>query len=445
MATGTFTISMGSYYSKSKELKRKTEATIDDVQQDFIQRVHSHLSDVASEDRSFLEQSDAYTSAKRLKQQIEQKHLKKANEMSTESARNPLHPLIECDDKYASKLKAIADNKNEADVNKAIQKMKTAIETEKVSIEGSTMLQQVKGALSSDEYKSLAILMKMNPQKALADLMKNKRFFEQISKNATVSNFFLNFMLGLEKSNKIPKKLMENLFDNNKFYDVLVKTNPKMQGKILDVMIRFQEKGYSIGKHAAKYIDYFKKLGSTKFFVKFSQGAVQLDKLKNTWFGKCVAKSWVGTTIVVGASAINSYADENDGSYNDVGKALIGGGIDYLASIGPITGALAGARLGPWGALGGFVLGGISQGTQFLFPGGVDWIKGGLYKGYDKVSEWGQGVKQGVQSMTKKATNVGKDVTQKITNSGVTKKANQLANKVKDTFDSIKMPSFSWF
>lgn len=438
MATGTFTISMGSYYSKSKELKRKTEATIDDVQHDFIQRVHSHLSDVASEDRSFLEQSDAYTSAKRLKQQIEQKHLKKANEMSTDSARNPLHPLIECDDKYASKLKAIADNKNEADVNKAIQKMKTAIETEKVSIEGSTMLKKMEKFLSKDDFKRLSMLFKTDPTAALNSLLNNKKFIDTISKDEKVADFFVNFMIKLENGKNIPINLMEKLFDNNKFYNMLLKANPKTQGKVLDFMMFIQQKGTSIGGKMAEYFSYVEKF-SGGFVKGFSQfGATKL--------GKAVTNPYAGIVVEAGFSAVSGYFDKDEETYKNIGKSVVGGVVDGIASVGPIDGALIGASIGgPPGAIAGLVIGGASQLGQFIFPGAVDGIKDGCYKLYDKVSEWGQGVKQGVQSMAKKATNVGKAVTQKIANSGVAKKATQLVSNVKDTFDSIKIPSLSWF
>lgn len=84
------------------------------------------------------------------------------------------------------------------------------------------------------------------------------------------------------------------------------------------------------------------------------------------------------------------------GKDGSVGKGVVEGAIDTVASIGPIDGIIVGSSFGPWGAVAGFITGAAIQGAQLINPDLVDDIKDSkVTKSVEKgINDCGKAVKR---------------------------------------------------
>lgn len=158
----------------------------------------------------------------------------------------------------------------------------------------------------------------------------------------------------------------------------------------------------------------------------FSEG---IKYLGEKGVGKFLGK--VGSVVTyakLGVTFVSSGIDEYNKT-GDLGKAVIGGTIETVKSIGPLEGMTIGAGVGgPLGAVVGGGLGLVNVGVQFLFPDAYDTLKDGAYDLYDKGKELiGNAVSQSVETV-------------KSVCEGVKDFGNDIVNAV----SSFKLPDFSF-
>lgn len=230
--------------------------------------------------------------------------------------------------------------------------------------------------------------MRLNPKKAMNKLLESEKFLEEIGKKKEIEDAFVDLLVGLEKGDKIPAKMMDALFDNDTFYKILTKLDPATQEKVVNHMIKFGDNAYVVMNTGEKVLDGASTAtsatkGSSKFIAKAGKFGIKigsgLDKVKNSrvvgGLGKAstvLSAVYYGSTY--GFSTYDSYNDKESGAYKDLGKASTGGVIDVISTVGPIDGALIGASVGgPVGAFGGLLAG---IGLASLKANDPDWTTG---------------------------------------------------------------------
>ncbi|GBG94788.1 hypothetical protein LFYK43_12470 [Ligilactobacillus salitolerans] len=165
--------------------------------------------------------------------------------------------------------------------------------------------------------------------------------------------------------------------------------------------------GY-IGKHEklAKTIQWSKKVaakikfldhpikGTEKLLLGDAKNSSKLAKIaksaKFAKFGNVATKAgWAGMAVDMGFSARDAYKDRDGLAYKSKGKSVIHAGVDQAKQIGPLQGAMIGAKLGPVGAAAGFTWGVANSAVGIFAPKFKDKIytsaEKGLDKGYDNV------------------------------------------------------------
>lgn len=120
------------------------------------------------------------------------------------------------------------------------------------------------------------------------------------------------------------------------------------------------------------------------------------------------------------------------GKDGSVGKGVVEGAIDTVASIGLVDGAIVGASIaGPWGEVAGFITGAVIQSVQLWKPILVDGIRN------NKITK---SVEQGINDC-------GKAVKKGIDKAGdwISEKGNQLKRTAEKLINSPKLSIPNWF
>ncbi|WP_317914608.1 hypothetical protein [Carnobacterium maltaromaticum] len=393
-----FSIQMSEYYSKVNSLKSKVDTTTDSINTNFLNKVRDHINELDSTDQSALQYADSYTSAKKLLTTLYETHLLNLEYMSSETLRNPMYALVQKDKEYKDLFKQIAENKNTDAVTSQIGVLNTKIKDQETTTYLDDLLKIAKGIMGRDEYAQLLQLAKVNPQKAVDALLKNKTFIEALSKNENVANLFLKLMGMFDR---VDGKWIDTLLNNEKFITLLQK-NEKVGSAILTVMAKLES-----SEKILKALSVFEKVGGYGKAIVNGKVFQAGTRFLNTGFGKVISNPFVMLGVSAGLNTISEYNDKSSGAYHSPGKAVIGGSITAISSVGPVSGALMGAAVGgPIGALIGGVIGTTIWSAKMAFPNGVSDIKNGAYKAWDSTKEWvGKTAKSTVKSIVKTAGN----------------------------------------
>lgn len=421
---------MSEYYSKSIDLKSKVESTSESVKINFLNKVNDYIGEVDAADQTFLETSSAYTSAKSLLEKLNDTHILNLNNMSSENGQNPMNSFIQKDKEYQTRFIAIAENKNSQEVANRVNDINSKVATSELTTYLDDLLKLGKDVLGADLYKQLTQLLKVNPEKVLEKLLENEKFIDTVSKNEKVADVFL-FILG--KAENMKGNWVDKLLDNKKFVNILQK-NEKVADVVLKAMAKFED-----GNKILESLRKLEKIASYGKVVINSKWWQVASKAVNSKIGKVVTNPWVQLGVNSAIGTFNEYTDKSSGAYHQPGKAVVGGAISGIASIGPIQGALMGAAVGgPIGAAVGGLIGATIWGAQMLFPNGVSDIKKGAYEAIDSVKEWtGKAAVNTVKSIanssafntTKTAINDARKHVQEATES-MRKGAENIANNI---------------
>ena len=393
-----FSIQMSEYYSKVNTLKSKVDTTTDSINANFLNKVRNHINELDSTDQSALQYADSYTSAKKLLTTLYETHLLNLEYMSSETLRNPMYALVQKDKEYKDLFKQIAENKNTDAVTSQIGVLNTKIKDKETTTYLDDLLKIAKGIGDDAWYARLLQLAKVNPQKAVDALLKNEKFIDALSKNENVANLFLRLMGTFDR---VDGKWIDTLLNNEKFITLLQK-NEKVGSAILTVMAKLES-----SEKILKAFSVFEKVGGYgKAIVNgkvFQVGA----RFLNTGFGKVISNPFVMLGVSAGLNTISEYNDKSSGAYHSPGKAVIGGSITAISSVGPVSGALMGAAVGgPVGAVIGASIGTAIWLIKYKKPNLVSDIKKGAYKAWDSTKQWaGKTAKSTVKSIVKTAGN----------------------------------------
>ncbi|WP_207694356.1 hypothetical protein DOK67_0000942 [Enterococcus sp. DIV0212c] len=441
MGEGSYTIPMNEYYNKSKTLKEKVSDVAEDVQTNFLQKVSSGIGELDGQDQSFLEGCSAYTSAKTLYTKLTETHGKNLTNMSSFNGQNPLYKIEHNDQEFASKFNGIADGTNNSDVTARLNQLNSKIDDKIMYKKIVEFIKGISGEIGdNDLIQRILLLAKENPTKAWQELLNSDKFVTAIQKSEVIQEFFLAAMIKMETlgthANSFSTKIMSSLANNDKFVSFLSKASVKFQDKVLDFMVKFSDDAFSAINFSEKFVGWVKNICELKP-LKF------LSKLANTGLGKVLTSPWTGIALEAGFSAFDAYNDKGSETYKDLGKSVTCGAIDGITSIGPLEGALIGSAAGPWGALGGFVVGGVMWGSQVLFPDWPDNVKNWAYDKVDDVRQWGESVKQNFNNITENAGNYINKKTDEF-KQGIDD-IGKKASKVLDNLPKISMPKLNWF
>lgn len=127
---------------------------------------------------------------------------------------------------------------------------------------------------------------------------------------------------------------------------------------------------------------------------------------KVRWIGKAAkATGWTSMAVDTGITSVREYNKKNSRAYGSEGKALIHASVAQIKSMGPIEGAIIGSKAGPWGALMGFVTGGINVTWGVVHPESKDnmflWIQDKMDDVYDSIvqTDLGKGTHHAKESV----------------------------------------------
>ncbi|ASB95741.1 hypothetical protein [Streptococcus equi] len=136
--------------------------------------------------------------------------------------------------------------------------------------------------------------------------------------------------------------------------------------------------------------------------------AVSKDYTKASFlsYGKAAkATGWTSMAVDTGITSVREYNKKNSRAYGSEGKALIHASVAQIKSMGPIEGAIIGSKAGPWGALMGFVTGGINVTWGVVHPESKDnmflWIQDKMDDVYDSIvqTDLGKGTHHAKESV----------------------------------------------
>lgn len=292
----------------------------------------------------------------------------------------------------------------------------------------------------ADIVERILQLAKVNPAEALNKLLGNEKFSATIAKDSNVDNFFWNVMTKLDDMEDIPKAFSEFVTSNGVITSVLSKLPVDKQDDILNALVRVSEKSGQVFNTVTSWINKAGNISEWIAKIAGSKPAQILGKVANSGLGKVISSPWLMPVANGTISGFSSYFDSTDKAHKDVGKAVAGGIIDGIASIGPIDGALMGAKFGPWGVAGGFVLGLVIQGGQFLFPDFKDNLKDWTYEQIDNTRETGKAIKNEVNKVV---SNVGNSVMNNLAK--YAHNVSELGSRAQSIISNFQLPEISWF
>ena len=135
-----------------------------------------------------------------------------------------------------------------------------------------------------------------------------------------------------------------------------------------------------MGSLPPRVMQAMKKLAHVRSIVNFANKYIPNVLSNNFWhIGRSFIKDWkivnklpiskLGKGKLFGLDTIiNIGVDWADDKQHNLGHAVSDGVIDSITSVGPVSGSMAGAVGGPWGASAGFVVGSINQIYKFFHP-----------------------------------------------------------------------------
>ena len=148
-----------------------------------------------------------------------------------------------------------------------------------------------------------------------------------------------------------------------------------------------------------KVMQAMKKLAHVRSIVNFANKYIPNVLSNNFWhIGRSFIKDWkvvknspigkLGKGKLFGLDTIiNIGVDWADDKQHNLGHAVSDGVIDSITSVGPVSGAMAGATvLGPVGVGIGVAAGVIIQGTKFIYPKFPGKIKTFAHQVEDKIN-----------------------------------------------------------
>lgn len=194
-------------------------------------------------------------------------------------------------------------------------------------------------------------------------------FIEMVGKSEKMTDMFLN---AAEKTEKV------KLFVKNGAVDYLM--NLALKAENMGDVVKSERylklaAGIDSGngttiknlKHAIEFAT------ETKDFSKASGWLKNVKKLTewakdSKWVGKVgKAANVLGWAAFAANTAINS-AENWEKTNGNVGRTITYTAIDTVCDVGPLEAMMIGAKVaGPWGAVGGFIVGGVWQGAQAGF------------------------------------------------------------------------------
>ncbi|HEL2049950.1 TPA: hypothetical protein TY419_001561 [Streptococcus suis] len=436
MSLGTFKIPVEEYYSKSRSFRDKVEELRDDVEDNFIRLVSSNIGSLDSRDQNAVEGISAYLKAKQ-ELQILNEHIERLNKMSLEGSGNPLDRVVQLDKDYGQIFKNIGDGASSVQVNQAISRINKEVSQKETILLIQTYVGMVEEA---DVVERILQLAKVNPAEALSKLLGNEKFLATIAKDSNVDDFFWKVMTKLDDMEDIPKVFSEFVTSNGAITNVLSKLPVDKQDDIINALVRTSERSGQVFNTVMTWVNKAGNISEWITKIAGSKPAQILGKVADSGLGKVISSPWLMPVANGTISGFSSYFDSTDKAHKDVGKAVAGGIIDGIASIGPIDGALIGAKFGPWGAAGGFVFGLVSQGGQFLFPDFKDNLKDWTYEQIDNTRETGRAIKKEVYKVV---SSVGNSVVNNLAK--YKHNVSELGSKAQSIISNFQVPELSWF
>lgn len=437
MGVGSFKIPLDDYYTKSKEIKGKVTELKDNVQSDFIERVGQYIGNLDARDQTNVESLSSYISAKEGLETLTE-HETKLQNMSQEGASNPLHSVVELDEEYSTIFSNIAKGVDSPQVAQALETIQISIKDKELTYWVQDMANQLG---DNDLAQCIFQLAQTNPAQALEKLLGNEDFLNIISKDGNVDDFFWKVMTFLDDMEDIPKAFSNFVTTNDVVTKILSRLPLDKQDDILNALVKASEGSSKVFNAIVSWINAKGNIAEWLTKLAGSKPAQIISKFANTGLGKVITAPWFMAAGTGAVSTVVSFCDPKDAAHGDPGKALVGGLIDGIASVGPIDGALIGAQYGGHiGAAVGFGIGLLSQTAQFFFPDGVDQIKKGAYDLIDKGRKFEQKIYKKIGqffSGASESISTGyNQFTYNISDAG------QKANKL---LSNISNPSLSWF
>ncbi|PNY19770.1 hypothetical protein [Streptococcus parauberis] len=434
MAEGKFKIPLETYYSVSGDIKSKVTDLVDSVEENFLNKVTENSGILDPRDATIVEGFSSYTMAKTELETLKD-HETNLKNMSSEGGSNPLNGVVTIDNSYASTFSSVAQGTANSQVSAVMGNLNSQIEAQKTSQAVIDFCKKYgKEIGDNDTVQRLLQLAKTNPAKVLEKLYDNDKFVETILKSDASSDFFELVISKADLLKKVPTKLMDTLSDSEKFVGWASKLSIDKQDKVMNAMISISEKGYDFLNKGGKFVEWTGKIAELR--------PVQiLSKFANTGLGKFVASPWVMVGGHAVISGVSSYMDKDGKTYHDVGKSAAGGAIDAIASVGPLDGALMGASVGGApGAVAGFLIGATIQTVQFIDPHAKDKVKNFTYDKIDEARKAGKAISQNIQNFTSSAG----DTITKGTNE-FKKGISEVGKSAQKFMTSMVSPSLNWF
>ncbi|CYV49003.1 reticulocyte binding protein [Streptococcus suis] len=267
-----------------------------------------------------------------------------------------------------------------------------------------------------------------------------KELVSTAAKDSNVDDFFWKVMTKLDDMEDIPKVFSEFVTSNGAITNVLSKLPVDKQDDIINALVRTSERSGQVFNTVMTWVNKAGNISEWITKIAGSKPAQILGKVADSGLGKVISSPWLMPVANGTISGFSSYFDSTDKAHKDVGKAVAGGIIDGIASIGPIDGALIGAKFGPWGAIAGLSFGAISQTLQFIYPDGVDKIKDGVYDLIDNTREIGKNIKKDVDKVV---SNIGNSVVNNLAK--YTHNVSELGSKAQSIISNFQVPELSWF
>ncbi|MGX7149829.1 hypothetical protein [Enterococcus ureasiticus] len=352
MGAGSYTIPMSEYYSKSKSLKDSVTEVTESVQSNFFQKISDNISELDSQDQSFLEGCSAYTSAKKLYTKLTETHMKNLNNMSSFNGQNPLYAIENNDKEFASQFNAIANGTNSAEVTNRLNSLNQTITNKYSAIQFDkfydSISEMAKGVLDSNEYSRLMAILKLNPKKAMESLANSPDFLKLLEKSPKFRNAFAGFLASAAmfiEANPASKTAVEVFTKAGGFLK-------KVDGWISPALKR------DLLSYASKLKEPLSKLG------------------------KVLPGPWGMLGIEIGLKGARNFFSDKSETKGKIGQSITDAGVDAIFNVGPIDGFLLGATTGNVGvAVIGGIAGGVNQITKFFWPEEHANIKNSVKKG----------------------------------------------------------------
>ena len=246
----------------------------------------------------------------------------------------------------------------------------------------------------------------------------DKSYFERVHSNSEqyldLYNNFEKLLKGDDSDNirrmkmifsAYPAAVVKKLLKSDEFWMLANKLPSGAQTKLISALAKYEWLGQAVA--SGKFLPKINTLG--KIVEVTGKWTSPLKAAVSTGL-KPVAKvlgkvgpglTWAQLGVTFASSGVSEYAKTKS-----LGKAVIGGAIDTVKSIGPLEGMAVGAQVGTLiggpagtaiGAVAGGALGLINVGAQFIAPHLYDDIKKGAYKLYDKAAD---GVKNVGKALT---------------------------------------------